>query len=263
MSQALEENRILRTEIEELEQDRDTLIAALEEQHEEMTKAKQEAEQAKTAYEDVQKQEDILKDQLVDTRKELLDVQAERHEYEKIQASHETIIQRLQEEHELENREIKKSLRSEKRRVAELQEENERMRDSTQVGAFAEKLTKAENALKTQKDKNKNLQEQIEVGADELRRVAEKYIDLDDNFNEQLQSRVKAESRKIQQLEGQIKQEKERTELVRQNHSNLMEQLHEEQQERHEAEMRARFGTSRCCTKTFEERYQNIRTNFN
>ena len=76
------------------------------------------------------------------------------------------------------------------------------------------KLTKAENGLKTQKDKNKNLQEQIEVGADELRRVAEKYIDLDDNFNEQLQSRVKAESRKIQQLEGQIKQEKERTELV-------------------------------------------------
>lgn len=238
LSQALEENRILRTEIEELEQDRDTLIAALEEQHEEMTKAKQEAEQAKTAYEDVQKQEDILKDQLVDTRKELLDVQAERHEYEKIQASHETIIQRLQEEHELENREIKKSLRSEKKRVAELQEENERMRDSTQVGALQKKLTKAENALKTQKDKNKNLQEQIEVGADELRRVAEKYIDLDDNFNEQLQSRVKAESRKIQQLEGQIKQEKERTELVRQNHSNLMEQLHEEQQERHEAEMR-------------------------
>ena len=45
LSQALEENRILRTEIEELEQDRDTLIAALEEQHEEMTKSKQEAEQ--------------------------------------------------------------------------------------------------------------------------------------------------------------------------------------------------------------------------
>ena len=68
------------------------------------------------------------------------------------------------------------------------------MRDSTQVGALQKKLTKAENGLKTQKDKNKNLQEQIEVGADELRRVAEKYIDLDDNFNEQLQSRVKAES---------------------------------------------------------------------
>ena len=55
LSQALEENRVLRIEIEELEQDRDTLIAALEEQHEEMTKAKQVADQAKTDYEDVQK----------------------------------------------------------------------------------------------------------------------------------------------------------------------------------------------------------------
>ena len=91
--------------------------------------------------------------------------------------------------------------------------------------------------MKTQKEKNKHLQEQIEVGADELRRVAEKYIDFDDNFNEQLQSRVKAESRKIQQLEQIIKQEKERTELVRQQHEKTMEQLAEEQSEKHELEV--------------------------
>ena len=220
-----------------MEQDRDTLIAALEEQHEEMTKAKQIADQAKTDYEDVQKNEDILKDDLKDARAKLLAAEDERHELEKVQASHETIVQRLQEEHELENREIKKALRNEKKLVAELQEENERMRDNTQVGALQKKLTKAENALKTQKEKNKHLQEQIEVGADELRRVAEKYIDLDDNFNEQLQSRVKAESRKIQQLEQIIKQEKERTELVRQQHEKTMEQLAEEQREKHELEV--------------------------
>ena len=67
----------------------------------------------------------------------------------------------MQEEHELENREIKKALRNEKKLVAELQEENERMRDNTQVGALQKKLTKAENALKTQKEKNKHLQEQM------------------------------------------------------------------------------------------------------
>ena len=220
-----------------MEQDRDTLIAALEEQHEEMTKAKQIADQAKTDYEDVQKNEDILKDDLKDARAKLLAAEDERHELEKVQASHETIVQRLQEEHELENREIKKALRNEKKLVAELQEENERMRDNTQVGALQKKLTKAENALKTQKEKIKHLQEQIEVGADELRRVAEKYIDLDDNFNEQLQSRVKAESRKIQQLEQVIKQEKERTELVRQQHEKTMEQLAEEQREKYELEV--------------------------
>merc|ERR1711916_174847 len=180
---------------------------------------------------------DILKDDLKDARAKLLAAEDERHELEKVQASHETIVQRLQEEHELENREIKKALRNEKKLVAELQEENERMRDNTQVGALQKKLTKAENSLKTQKEKNKHLQEQIEVGADELRRVAEKYIDLDDNFNEQLQSRVKAESRKIQQLEAVIKQEKERTELVRQQHEKTMEQLAEEQSEKHELEV--------------------------
>ena len=63
---------MLRIEIEELEHDRDTLIAALEEQHEEMTKAKQVADQAKTDYEDVQKNEDILKDDLKDARAKLL-----------------------------------------------------------------------------------------------------------------------------------------------------------------------------------------------
>ena len=94
LSQALEENRVLRIEIEELEQDRDTLIAALEEQHEEMTKAKQIADQAKTDYEDVQKNEDILKDDLKDARAKLLAAEDERHELEKVQASHETIVQR-------------------------------------------------------------------------------------------------------------------------------------------------------------------------
>ena len=49
------------------------------------------------------------------------------------------------------------------------------MRDNTQVGALQKKLTKAENALKTQKEKNKYPQEQDRGGADELRRVAEKY----------------------------------------------------------------------------------------
>ena len=89
---------MLRIEIEELEHDRDTLIAALEEQHEEMTKAKQIADQAKTDYEDVQKNEDILKDDLKDARAKLLAAEDERHELEKVQASHETIVQRLQEE---------------------------------------------------------------------------------------------------------------------------------------------------------------------
>ena len=109
--------------------------SGFEEQHEEMTKAKQIADQAKTDYEDVQKNEDILKDDLKDARAKLLAAEDERHELEKVQASHETIVQRLQEEHELENREIKKVLRNEKKLVAELQEENERMRDNTQVGA--------------------------------------------------------------------------------------------------------------------------------
>ena len=52
-----------------------------------------------------------------------------------------------------------------------------------------------------------------------------KYIDLDDNFNEQLQSRVKAESRKIQQLEGQIKQEKERLNKFTEHKDKLVQQL--------------------------------------
>ena len=45
------------------------------------------------------------------------------------------------------------------------------------------------------------------------------------------------ESRKIQQLEQVIKQEKERTELVRQQHEKTMEQLAEEQREKHELEV--------------------------
>ena len=42
----------------------------------------------------------------------------------------------MQEGHELENREIRKVLRNEKKLVAGLQEENERMCDNKQVGAL-------------------------------------------------------------------------------------------------------------------------------
>ena len=48
---------------------------------------------------------------------------------------------------------------------------------------------------------------------------------------------MKAESRKIQQLEQVIKQEKKRTELVRQQHEKTMEQLAEEQRKKHELEV--------------------------
>ena len=80
-------------------------------------------------------------------------------------------------------------------------EENERMRDNTQVGALQRKLSKAEELLKVRNGDIKTLKEQLSVGTEELSKVAEKFVDLEDNFNEQLQSRVKAESRKITSLE--------------------------------------------------------------
>ena len=236
LAQALEESRQLREEIEALEADRETLISALEEIHTELTKAEKEKDDATTALHDAEKREELYKDEIREARTKLMAAEDERHELEKIQAEHTVFVEKLQEKHDEDTAEMRRNLKVEQKKVMTLQEENERMRDNTQVGALQRKLSKAEELLKVRNGDIKTLKEQLSVGTEELSKVAEKFVDLEDNFNEQLQSRVKAESRKITSLEQLLQQEKERTNLVRTQCEELQEQLAEEQREKADLE---------------------------
>ena len=60
---------------------------------------------------------------------------------------------------------------------------------------------------------------------EELAKVAEKLVDLEDNFNEQLESRFQAKSQQLDALKQRLREERDRTELVRSQHGDTTEQL--------------------------------------
>ena len=143
-------------------------------------------------------------DTLREKRTKMMSAEDERHELEKIQAEHIVYVEKLQDKHDEDTLSLRRAVGQEKKRVNQLQEENERMRDNTQVGAVQKKLTKAEKTLAQRNNEIRALKDKLDVGTEELAKVAEKFVDLEDNFNEQLESRVKAESRKIDALEQRL-----------------------------------------------------------
>ena len=220
-----EENRQLRNDIEDLTHDRETLISALEEVHGELTDAQKAKEEAQTLLNDMEKREEVQNDTLRETRTKLMSAEDERHELEKIQAEHIVYVEKLQDKHDDDTLSLRRAVGQEKKRVNQLQEENERMRDNTQVGALQKKLTKAEKTLAQRNNEIRALKDKLDVGTEELAKVAEKFVDLEDNFNEQLESRFQAKSQQLDALKQRLREERDRTELVRSQHGDTTEQL--------------------------------------
>ena len=134
----------------------------------------------------------------------------------------EALEQRLQQERDrtelvrTQHDETMEQLAEEQREKAEVEHWNTRLRE---VLAKAEKtLTRRNNDIQSLKDK-------LDVGMEELAKVGEKLVDLEDNFNEQLESRFQAKSQQLDALKQRLREERDRTELVRSQHGDTTEQL--------------------------------------
>ena len=259
-----EENRQLRNDIEDLTHDRETLISALEEVHGELTDAQKAKEEAQTLLNDMEKREEVQNDdhdnalqgggalqknlttgldrdqllklhdfvaQLKDGKDmddivvlddQNMEVQLKFDEIKAKSRKIEALEQRLQQERDrtelvrTQHDETMEQLAEEQREKAEVEHWNTRLR---------EELAKAEKTLTRRNDDIQSLKDKLDVGMEELAKVAEKLVDLEDNFNEQLESRFQAKSQQLDALKQRLREERDRTELVRSQHGDTTEQL--------------------------------------
>ena len=259
-----EENRQLRNDIEDLTHDRETLISALEEVHGELTDAQKAKEEAQTLLNDMEKREEVQNDdhdnalqgggalqknlttgldrdqllklhdfvaQLKDGKDmddivvlddQNMEVQLKFDEIKAKSRKIEALEQRLQQERDrtelvrTQHDETMEQLAEEQREKAEVEHWNTRLR---------EELAKAEKTLTRRNNDIQSLKDKLDVGMEELAKVAEKLVDLEDNFNEQLESRFQAKSQQLDALKQRLREERDRTELVRSQHGDTTEQL--------------------------------------
>ena len=144
LNRVLEENRELRSDIVDLESDRDKLIGAVEQLHDEVQESRKTLATLSEEKDDAVKREQIKDEQITALRHELEETQDERHVLEKIQGDHEAFVEQLKQRHDASTADTRRRLDHETREVARLTQENERLRDNTQVGALQIRLNKAE-----------------------------------------------------------------------------------------------------------------------
>ena len=215
LNRVLEENRELRAEREDLMSDRDKLIGAVEQLHEEVQGSRKTLSVLEEEKDDAVKREQIKDEQIKALRHELEETQDERHVLEKIQGDHEAFVEQLKQRHDNATSDVRRRLDHETREVARLQQENERLRDNTQVGALQIRLNKAESTIEQANGEVVTLKTQLDSAADELRKVVEEYIMLEDDFNAKVEEKVQEERRVIMTLKERLEGQKVATEQAR------------------------------------------------
>jgi len=215
LNRVLEENRELRSDIVDLESDRDKLIGAVEQLHDEVQESRKKLSTLEEEKDDAVKREQIKDEQIKALRHELEETQDERHVLEKIQGDHEAFVEQLKQRHDQSTADTRRRLDHETREVARLQQENERLRDNTQVGALQIRLNKAETQVTNAHGEVQVLKQQLDLAADELRKVVEEYIMLEDDFNAKVEEKVLDERRVITTLQERMEGQKNATEQAR------------------------------------------------
>ena len=221
LNRALNENVELRGEIQDLEMDRDKLIGAVEELHEEVQESRQKLATLQEEKDDAIKREEIKAEEIRAVRHELEETQNERQVLEQIQGLHEIALEEIQQRHDASTADIRRRLEHETREVARLTQENERLRDNTQVGALQIQLNRAKEDLNQSNEEVTQLKGQIDQAGEELTKVVQEYIMLEDDFNERVNEKVLDERKFIKALEDRLEQEKRATESAREDLSKL------------------------------------------
>jgi hypothetical protein len=187
----------------------------VEQLHDEVQESRKTLATLSEEKDDAVKREQIKDEQITALRHELEETQDERHVLEKIQGDHEAFVEQLKQRHDGSTADTRRRLDHETREVARLTQENERLRDNTQVGALQIRLTKAEALNEIANESNDALKTQLDSAADELRKVVEEYIMLEDDFNAKVDEKVQEERRHIATLTDRMEGHKQATEQAR------------------------------------------------